>query len=204
MIARFFRNKLMGAERHFWTGTARLSLSSTCRIGSASQFLGLPIVTAPGRQISIGRNVQVVSLPRGTALGVSRPVILRCLTPEARIEIGDDCGLSGTTICAASSVTIGKRCLLGADVIVMDTDFHNHAPHNRRYAPVDWPAISAPVSIGDDVFIGTRAIVQKGVTIGDGSIVAAGSVVVRDVPPNTIVGGNPARPIRSLTENEEK
>jgi acetyltransferase-like isoleucine patch superfamily enzyme len=203
MIAKFLQNKLMGAERRFWTGAARALLVQNCEVGNGTQFLGVPIVTSFGRHISIGRNCQIVSRSRGTALGVSRAVILRCLTPEARIEIGDDCGLSGTTICAASRVTIGKRCLLGADVVIMDTDFHNHSPENRRYAPVDWAAVSAPVKLGDDVFIGTRAILQKSVTIGDGSIVAAGSVVVHDVPPYTIVGGNPARPIRSLIRDEE-
>lgn len=188
----------MGAERRVWTAAARLILSSNCEVGGGTQFFGVPLVTSFGRHISIGRNCQIVSRSRGTALGVSRAVILRCLRPEARIEIGDDCGLSGTTICAASHVTIGKRCLFGADVVIMDTDFHNHSAENRRYAPVDWAAVSAPIIIGDDVFIGTRAIVQKSVNIGEGSIVAAGSVVVHDVPPYTIVGGNPARPIRSL------
>ncbi|WP_290369083.1 DapH/DapD/GlmU-related protein [Sphingobium sp. CECT 9361] len=82
--------------------------------------------------------------------------------------------------------------------MVFDTDFHNHLPQGRRYGKPDWRAISRPVSIGDDVFIGTRAIVQKGVTIGDGAIVAAGSVVTKDVPPRSIVAGNPACMVRML------
>lgn len=169
------------------------------QIGPGLRCLGQPIVQcADGASIAIGAFAVLVSRSSGTALGVAHPVVLRCLTPFARIEIGDDCGFSGTTICAARRVRIGHRCLFGADVLVFDTDFHNHAPEGRRYAAPDWDAISRPVVIGNDVFVGARAIITKGVTIGDGAIVAAGSVVLGDVPANSIAGGNPARVLRML------
>lgn len=192
-------NKLQGLDFRLSTIVARALLSMQVTGGQGLRCLGLPIVRqAAARQIALGRNVVLVSRSSGTALGVAHPVVLRCLTPTARISIGDDCGLSGTTICAAVDVTVGARCLFGADVLVFDTDFHNHAPQNRRFAAPDWPAISKRVVIGDDVFIGTRAIVQKGVTIGHGAIVAAGSVVTRDVPPGTIVAGNPAKVVKAI------
>jgi acetyltransferase-like isoleucine patch superfamily enzyme len=88
------------------------------------------------------------------------------------------------------------RCLIGADVMIFDTDFHPHSPNGRRHARPDWQHISRPVTIGNDVFIGTRVIICKGVTIGNGSIIAAGSVVSGDVPSNSVFAGNPARLIR--------
>lgn len=169
------------------------------QVGRGVQLHGLPIVTSrPGASLILGDRAVLVSTSRSTALGVRTPVILRCLTEGAEIRIGDDCGLSGTVICAAVRVSIGKRCLIGADCMIFDTDFHNARPENRRYSPPDWAKISAPVTIEDDVFIGTRATILKGVTIGRGSIIAAGSLVAADVAPCTVVGGSPARVIRHL------
>lgn len=182
------------------SGVIRLwQLKRHCIVGRKVSCLGRTIVEcAPGATITIGDRVAMASISEGTALGVAHPIILRCLTPGARIVIGDDCGLSGTSICAAIEVRIGARCLFGADAMIFDTDFHNHAPEGRRYAKPDWPRISKPTIVGDDVFIGARAIVTKGVTIGDGAIVAAGAVVSRDVPPRTVVAGNPAQVVKRL------
>ncbi|MEE4453963.1 acyltransferase [Novosphingobium resinovorum] len=199
-MIRFVVNKWMGLVWKRDTVLMRFvgkRLGAT--IGTGVKFAGWPVLVpaAPG-SLRIGDRVVLASRAWATALGVSRPVILRCLTPDARIDIGDDCGLSGTVVCAAKSITIGKRCLMGADVTIFDTDFHPHEPENRRYAQPDWNAISAPVIIGDDVFIGTGAVIQKGVTIGDGAIVAARSVVLHDVPAKSVVAGVPAKVIRTL------
>ena len=193
-------DKLAGLRRRLTTAVGLPFLRALgVRLEPGVQLHGLPIVSG-GKLglISIGARCSLVSEARSTALGVRSPVILRLLAPEAALSIGDDCGLSGTVICAAKSVVIGARCLIGADVMIFDTDFHNPEPANRRYSPPDWERISAPVTIGDNVFIGTRSIVMKGVTIGSGSIIAAGSVVTRDVPANSVFGGVPARLIESL------
>ena len=193
-------NKLLGLAWRISSLVGQWRIGTRHELGHGLRCLGQPILQCPtGAKLMIGKRVVMVSHSKGTALGVSHPVILRCLTPTARITIGDDCGFSGTTICAAIAVDIGDRCLFGADVLVFDTDFHNHAPEGRRYATPDWDAISRPVTIGNDVFIGARAIITKGVTIGDGAIVAAGSVVVSDVAPGTVVGGNPARSLHRLS-----
>jgi acetyltransferase-like isoleucine patch superfamily enzyme len=139
--------------------------------------------------------VTLVSSPLWTALGVRQPTILRTLLPGASIVIGDDTGISGAVICAARSVKIGKRVLIGANVIIVDTDFHPLAPQGRYRAPIPAPSETDEVTIGDDVFIGTGALILKGVRIGDGAVVGAGSIVTRDVPPRQIVAGNPARVI---------
>ena len=88
-------------------------------------------------------------------------------------------------------ITIGDNTLLGSNVVIATVN-HDMDPAKRRTA---WPA---PVVIGENVWIGSSATIVPGVTIGDGAIVAAGAVVTKDVPPNTVVGGNPARVIKTL------
>lgn len=199
MLLERLAQKRLGLMRLWDTRVMRLiAMCLGIEVGAFTTFTGRAVLRPGEGKIRIGYRVSLVSHVEATALGVTRPVILRCLAPGARIEIGDDCGLSGTVICAAISVTIGKRCLAGADVTIFDTDFHQHEPEGRRYALPDWSHISAPVKIGDDVFIGTGAIIHKGVTIGDGAIVAARSVVTKDVLPRSVVGGNPAKLLRML------
>jgi len=171
------------------------------RLGRKVQFDGFPIVSGCGNgSIIIGDSCTLVSNPKGTALGVRAPVILRLLAPGASIEIGPDCGLSGTVICAAERIAIGARCLFGADVMIFDTDFHHRDPKGRRYAETDWAAVSKRVLIGDDVFVGARATICKGATIGYGAIIGAGSVVTGDVPDYAVAAGIPARQVGDVRE----
>jgi maltose O-acetyltransferase len=95
---------------------------------------------------------------------------------------------------ASASVTIGADCLIGDAVLIMDSDGHALAPEARHQLA----GASSAVTIEDNVWIGSRAIILKGVTLGAGCVVGAGAVVTRSVPPRTVVGGNPARPIRKL------
>lgn len=168
-------------------------------VGQGATFHGMPLVSlTQDSRIEIGDRVVLVSDCAFTALGVSRPTILRTLQSGASISIGDDTGISGGTICAASRVTIGKRCLIGADVKIADTDFHPLKPEGRRYNNRLEDIAVKPIDIGDDVFLGTGAIILKGVKIGAGSIIAAGSIVVSDVPERSIVAGSPARMVRMI------
>ncbi len=159
------------------------------------KLYGVPIVQrCEGSRIALGDAVILCSASRWTALGVAHPVVLRTLRPGAAIRIGRGTAISGGSICAAVDVTIGERCLLGADVAIVDTDFHSIDPARRE---AGWDDIAcAPVHIGDDVFIGTRALVLKGVRIGRGAIVGAGAVVTRSVPDFAVVAGNPATIVR--------
>lgn len=162
------------------------------QLGPGAKLYGVPVVSCEtGAQIRIGRDVVLCSRSQDTALGVNHPVVLRAMAPGAVIEIGDGTGLSGASICAQVGVHIGQRCLLGADVMVVDTDFHPLAAADRHRGLA--AAAHAPVWIGDDVFIGARACVLKGVRIGDGAVVGCAAVVTHDVGPGAVVAGNPAR-----------
>lgn len=170
-------------------------------VGSNVNIVGRPIIDmAALGSIVIGDGSVLVSRPRWTALGVSRPVILRALLPGARIMIGTSVGMSGTTICSATSVIIGDRVLFGADVMVADTDFHPVDEVPRIGRPIPTPGQQDAVHIGSDVFVGARSIILKGTTISDGAVIGAGSVVAGDVPARTVVAGAPARFVRRVLE----
>lgn len=160
-------------------------------------MIGRPILELADRgSVVIGEGTVLISSTRWTALGVSRPVILRTLLPGAKITIGSDVGMSGTTVCAARSITIGDRVLLGADVMIVDTDFHPVDELPRRHLPIPTPAEGDDVFIGPDAFIGARCVILKGSKVGAGAVVGAGSVVSGVVPPHAIVAGAPAKFIR--------
>lgn len=186
--------------KRWWNVTVPMRLRRRGVIfGERTAFHGMPLISKTrSSRIVLGDRVVMVSHSAFTALGVCRPCVLRTLRPGAVIDIGEDTGISGGVICAAVNVHIGKRCLIGADVKIVDTDFHALKVENRRYNDADEDIAAAPVVIGDDVFIGTGAIVLKGVTIGAGSVIGAGAVVSRDVPNFSVAAGNPAKVIRSI------
>ena len=167
-------------------------------IDRETTLLGFPIITnTKGALIQIGKNCLICSRSEQTALGVSHKTILRTLSPESNLIIGNFVRMSGTTICSASSIKIGDRCVIGADVMITDTDFHS-LDHEIRSSKLDSKhAHSNPVIIGNDVFIGGKSIILKGVTLGNRVIVGAGSVVTRSFPDDSIIGGNPAKLIKT-------
>jgi acetyltransferase-like isoleucine patch superfamily enzyme len=114
---------------------------------------------------------------------------------DARIEVGEGTWFSNNVqVIAEESVTIGEHCLIGDAVLILDSDFHNLSAAGRHTLP----GLSAPIILEDNVFIGSRVIILKGVTIGKDSVIGAGSVVVRSIPPGVVAAGNPAKVIRPL------
>ncbi len=162
--------------------------------GHKASFLQPTLFLGRGK-IVLGADVQFGYFPSPEFLNGACHVEARATS--ARIEIGEGSRINNgfTAIAETTAVVIGKRCLVGPSVTVFDSDFHGMHVHERN----NTAAIArAPVHIGDDVFIGARAIILKGVTIGDGSVIAAGSVVVGRIPGGVIAGGNPARVIREI------
>lgn len=173
-------------------------------VGEQVVWYGQPILSRiRGSTMKIGSKCRICSRSSDTALGVNHPVIIRTLTPKARITIGDGVRMSGTTVCAASTVEIGSRCVIGANVTIVDTDFHSLDPAMRSSANDATHAMAKAVSIGNDVFLGVNSIILKGVTVGHGAVIGAGSVVSSDVPPFAIFAGNPARQIGSVEKHRQ-
>ena len=119
------------------------------------------------------------------------------LGPAARVEIGSFCSLVGAIIRAEREVSIGDYVFAAHEVVITDCESAGRARWSAaatRAAPAACEA--RPVRIGNDVWIGMRAVILAGVTIGDGAIIGAGAVVSEDVPPHCIASGNPVRIVR--------
>ncbi len=114
--------------------------------------------------------------------------------PKASLFIGNGTYLNrNTLIVCEDRVEIGENCKIAWDVIIMDSDLH---PINESS-----PIVNKPVRIEDNVWIGCRSIILKGVTIGYGAVIAAGSVVTKNIPPRTVYGGSPAKFIAELDDS---
>ncbi len=169
------------------------------RLSRGVIFYGSPIISlSPKSTIEIGERAVICSVSEMTALGVNHPVILRTLKNNATIRIGRNTGISGASICAAELVDIGEECLIGANVMIVDTDFHPIRSEKRRYSGALLGVGIRPTIIENNVFIGAGSTVLKGVRIGVNSVIGAGSVVTKDIPPNSIAVGNPAKVIKQL------
>ena len=176
--------------RQLWTDgravlMARWYLRGATSVGTRVRLRGRPLISNRGRMV-IGSRVQLVSTAAKLELVAMK---------GGSLEIGERTLVNyGGSIAAADTVRIGARCLIGTHAIIMDNDFHRIEPERR----LEWPE-SRPIVIEDNVWIGMRSIIFPGITIGQGSIVVAGSIVMGDVPPYTIVAGNPARKVGTLT-----
>ncbi|MEO3404435.1 acyltransferase [Mucilaginibacter sp. CAU 1740] len=148
----------------------------------------------PGSIVTVGEKCAFRSDKFSNLIGVNRSCIISTHSANAIVKIGNSCGFSGVSIGCLNSITIGDNVLLGANVIITDFDWHNVHPQKRR----NDSGGSKPVVIGDNVFIGVNSIIWKGVTIGKNSVIGANSLVTKDVPENTIYGGNPAKFIKEL------
>lgn len=163
--------------------------------GQGWRIYGVPVIQKHRHSVMrFGSGLSLRSSVRSNPLGPNHPVMLCTWQAGAVLEIGADFGMTGGSIVAAKRIIIGERVVVGANTIIMDTDFHPLDLRERRLHPQD--AGTAPVIIEDDVFIGMNCLVMKGVTIGKGSVVGAGSVLTRSIPAGVIAAGNPARMIR--------
>jgi len=153
-------------------------------------FWGRPLLSlAPDSILLLGRNVQLASSLRSNPLGCFQPCVLRTLAPQARLVMQANSGASGAVLCAGLSIEIGEGTLIGSGALIIDNDFHILTPDGWRG---ETRSNARAIRIGREVFIGARAIILKGVTIGDRAIIGAGAVVTRDVPANCVAAGNPA------------
>jgi len=160
---------------------------------------GLPVIKnsgvlrlESGVTIVSGAKYNPVSGKSRTCIGVGK---------RASLIIGMDTKMSNCSIFAMEKITIEDRVLIGGGAAIYDSDFHSINFRDRIQVP-DSNARSAPVIVRSGAFIGTEAMILKGVEIGARSVIAARSVVTRNVPPDEVWGGNPAKHIAYIEDNE--
>lgn len=196
IINRIFRKvriEITKVQRSYWNLSGRLYLKlNGVEYGSEVILRGIPFISKhPQSRIIIGENVKIVSSFKANPVGLCTKSILCTESPGSIIRIGNNTGLSGVVLHAREMIEIGQYVNIGGNVSIYDHDFHPIRLQDRRNNDITKLEVSS-VKIGNDVFIGARSIILKGVTIGDGAIVGAGSVVTKDVPEHAIVAGNPA------------
>ena len=150
--------------------------------------------------------------PRAVVIGKHVSCYAGCsfsIGENGQCTIGDFTLLNGALIMADEKIEIGSYCLVSWNVGIADSDFHPLEPARRlidaqalapfyKNRPLRPKLKTAPVKIGDNVWIGMNAVILKGVTIGENSVVAAGAVVTKSVEANTIVAGNPAQAVKTF------
>ncbi|MGV3767644.1 MAG: acyltransferase [Chitinophagaceae bacterium] len=167
-------------------------------IGNDTQFIGkCHFKRYPGTTIQIGTGCDFRSKPASNLIGINRPCILSTHHSgyKASIEIGNNCGFSGTVIGAFRSIKLGDNVRCGANTLITDSDWH--LDDKRSGEPQE-------VIIGNNVWLGVNTVVLKGVTIGENTVIGANSVVTRSIPANVIAAGNPCKVIKSITHQELK
>jgi acetyltransferase-like isoleucine patch superfamily enzyme len=168
------------------------------KFGNNLLTFGIPMIHRnPSAEIVLGDNVVLTSLPEVNLVGAKNKVVLSAPRKESKIHIGNNSGMNCAVIYAAEKVSIGNYVNIGANVAIYDTDFHQLDYLERRKGGTEG-VLTKPVVIEDDAWIGTNAVILKGVTVGRGAIIGAGSVVANDIPPFTIWWGNPARYLKEI------
>lgn len=173
------------------------------KVNGRVQVDGKPIVIKWGTPtIEIEDGVVLQSNPLHNDAGIVHPCTISAENSGAKIYIGKNTGMSGVQICCSKSIYIGKNVNIGANVTIYDSDHHQLNPYDRLYNCNQ--VKTAEVVIDDYVWIGANSIILKGVHIGRGAVIGAGSVVTKDVPELTIYAGNPAKFIKKieLTSNQ--
>lgn len=158
--------------------------------GNNCKFRGIPkFRNKPGGSIIIGKKCTFLSSATSNMIGINRPCILTTQTSKAKIKVGDNCGFSGTVIGAFTCIVIEDNVRCGANTLITDSDWHLDDP--RSGTP-------SPILIKRNVWLGEGVKVLKGVTIGDNTVIGAGSIVTKSIPANVIAAGNPCKVLKEI------
>lgn len=178
-------------------GKLKYRIKKTARVISSNGLLVLGYGDCTISKFSwTGFNLNLMENAQILISGNSKIGLGSSLTVEdnAIFEIGRSTYIcSGATIRVAKKVSIGDKCAISWNVTMMDSDFHDYELDDGSQPPIR----TRELIIGNNVWIGNNVLILKGVHIGDNAVVAAGSVVVKDVPSGCIVAGNPAKIVRS-------
>jgi acetyltransferase-like isoleucine patch superfamily enzyme len=169
---------------------------STCRRVSGSPIVLQPVLFLGTGMIVLGDDVEF-GWPTSTSFHTGY-CQLEASTPDSVIEIGHEAQINNNAFIKSEGpgIRIGARALLGSEVTIYDSDFHDLRPGRRRGGRPNMAA----VELAEDVFVGDRVLILKGVQIGAHSVIGAGSAVTASIPEGVIAAGNPARVIRALSD----
>lgn len=183
----FLWGTLLGRIRCLWWG---VRLGQDCRFHGRAFFRRYP-----SSSITIGDHCSFLSKFYSNLIGINRPCMVSTMTREAEVLIGNACGFSGTVIAAFKKIVLGDRVVCGANTLITDSDWHPEDPR---------AGMASPVTIENNVWLGVNVTVLKGVSIGENSVVGAGSVVTRNIPANVVAAGNPCKVIRDLAQSASR
>lgn len=175
------------------------------KYGNNLLLKGVPIIfNKAGAVLKIGNNVTIKSSFLSNLVGLYSRTIIVTRTPGAKIEIGDNVGISGATIYARKKITIGENTCIGGNCKILDNDFHPIEAEARIRLLNDEDGGNSDmipgkeIRIGRNCFIGCNSIILKGTVLGDNCVVGAGAVVCGKFEDNCVIAGNPAKVIRRL------
>lgn len=200
MLPPSYANKVRRRIVHIACRLIQLPRILTYKLLSGAQVQGRPTLYQPLQAVGLG----LIEFSGIVSIGVSPSPLffstyayIEARNSTAKISIGDGTWINNgfSAIAEHTSITIGKRVLIGTNVEISDSDFHGIRVDDRKTSRFEW---ARPVLIEDDVFLGSNVRVLKGVTIGRGSVIANSSLVVNDIPPRSVAGGNPARVIKAI------
>lgn len=173
----------------WWYG-GRCEVKKRVRVKSTALFQGQGLLIL-NEQVTLGYTL---------AGGIALPIILQPRESQSVIQIGQRTAImNGCELIARTSIVIGTDCRIGPHTLIYDADFHGLAPDQR-----DELGKTAAVHLEDNVWVGSRSIILKGVNIGRDAVIAAGSVVTKNVQAGAIVAGNPASQVDSVYEKSAK
>ena len=178
----------------FWTQyTYWQFLLTGTKLPKGLKVKGKMDLIATGR-IVLGDNITILNNSHYNHAGINHPTQL-IANKDSLLKIGDNVGISGASIYCSTSITIGNYVNIGANAAIYDTDFHPlDYLARRKYKPPE----CAPVILEDDVWLGKNVIVLKGTRIGARTVIAAGSIVTSNIPPDSLAAGIPAKVIKTL------
>lgn len=189
-----YRTLILILKQVIWT----IINLSICRlknieVGKNNKFFGKTFFyRKPGSVIRVNNGCTFRSDKHSNLIGITHGCIISTHYRDAVIEIGKNCGLSGTTIGCAKKIIIKDNVLCGANTLITDFDWHTEDP--RSSSPKE-------ILIEENVWLGVNSVVLKGVTIGKNTIIGANSVVTKSIPDNVIAAGNPCKPIKVFDPN---